>query len=557
MSGIVFVVAKEDPFAKLTYPISELGGCTDKNACEVYCSKTENMKACLNFASIHNLLPEEEIDMGQRMLALGVAKGPGGCGGTEACEAYCDQIEHIKECIVFAEKNNLIPPDELKEARKVIQAIDRGLVPPKCKGKKECDIYCSKSEHMEECITFAKEAGLMPPEELRDAEKVLEAIKKGAKPPACAGKKECDVYCSQSEHMEECVEFGIAAGFMPPEEVENAKRTLKAIKQGVRPPNCQGKEECDVYCSQSEHMEECMEFGIAAGFIPPEEIEGARGALKAIKQGVMPPKCQGKEECDVYCSQREHMGECMEFGIAAGFMPPEAIENAQRTLKAIKKGVFPPDCQGEGACKIYCSQPEHMEECLNFSEAAGFMSPEEVERARTGGGAGPGGCKTKEECEAFCSKPENAETCAEQMRQGSTGQMPGGIPAGPGGCTNTEECQKYCESNPETCKNFQPPVPPMQGGSPMPCQGENCPPPPSMPSGESGPAIMPSCESGNCPPPPPPSTAPDGGESLPPGEYVPPAPPSGEPTPPPPPPPTSFLNSFLGLIIYPFKLLLR
>ncbi len=455
LSGVVFTAAQEDPFAELAYPISELGGCTDKRACEVYCSKTENMKACLIFAKIHNLLPKEEIDAGQRMLALGTTKGPGGCEGTKACEAHCDQIEHIKECIIFAEKNNLIPPDELQEARKVMQALDRGLIPPKCKGKKDCDIYCSQSEHMEECITFAKEAGLMPPEEFRDAEKVLEAIKKGAKPP-----------------------------------------------------NCQGKEKCDIYCSQPEHMAECMEFGIAAGFMLPEEVENARRMLEAIKKGVMPPKCQGKEECDVYCAQEEHF-----------------------------------------------------EECLNFAEAAGFMSPEDAERARKSGGKGPGGCKTKEECEAFCSKPENAETCidfsvkmgdispeeAERMRQGPTNQIPGGpggVPVGPGGCTNPEECQKYCESNPEACRNFQPPVPSASGGEPgyapvppIPCEGENCPPPPE----------------GFVQPPgiPPPSTTPDAGGNLPPGEYVPPAPP------PPQEQPTSFLDSLLGLIIFPFKLLFR
>ena len=428
----VFVIAQDDPFTKLTYPIPELGNCSDRETCEAYCDEPENMGTCLNFAETYGLLSEGEIEMAKRMLALGETEGPGGCAGVEECEAYCDQIEHIKECISFAEENNLIPADELEGAKKVIQAIDRGLVPPKCKGKKECDVYCSKSENMEECISFGEAAGLIPPDELKEAKMMLEAIRKGAKPPACSGKKECDVYCSQPEHMEECMEFGIAAGFMPPEEIENARKTLKAIKQGVRPPNCQGREECDVYCSQVEHIEECMEFGIAAGFIPPEEIEGARGALKAIKQGIKPPNCQGREQCDIYCSQPEHMEECMEFAMAAGFMSPEEIENTKKTLEAIKKGAIPPNCQGKEECDVYCSQEEHFEECLNFAEAAGFISAEDAEKAREGGQGGPGGCKTQEECEAFCSKPENAETCidfgvkmgdispeeAERMRQG-------------------------------------------------------------------------------------------------------------------------------------------
>ena len=527
LGGFVFVAAQDDLFARLTYPIPELGNCANRQACEVYCDKAENMKACLIFAKTHSLLPKEEIEMGQRMLALGTTKGPGGCQGMNECEAYCDQIEHIKECITFAEKNNLIPPDELKEAKMVMKAIDRGLKPPRCKGKKECDVYCSRPENMEECITFAKEAGLMPPAEFQEAAKVLEAIKKGAKPPACAGKKECDIYCSQPEHMEECMEFGIAAGFMPPEEIGNARKTLKAIKQGVRPPNCQGKEECDVYCSQSEHMEECMEFGIAAGFIPPEEIEGARGALKAIKKGIKPPNCQGKEKCDIYCSQPEHMAECLEFGIAAGFMPPEEIDNARKMLEAIKKGVMPPKCQGKEECDVYCSQEEHFEECLNFAEATGFMSPEEAERVRKSGGKGPGGCKTKEECEAFCSKPENADICldfsvkmgdvspeeAEQMRQRAASQMPGG----PGGCQTPEECQAFCQNpeNAQKCLGFAP-------------EGEGS----LLPGGQPTPAVSPE---GTQPPegtlPPEGTIAPSPSEQIQEMQQTPPSPPSESPEP--------------------------
>ena len=411
LGGVVFAVAQEDPFSELTYPIPELGNCSNRTACEAYCEKPENMKSCLNFAEVHSLLSKEEIEAGQRMLALGTTEGPGGCEGMEECEAYCDQIEHIKECIVFAEKNNLIPSNELAEAKKVIQAIDKGFIPPKCKGKKECDVYCSKSENMEECIAFGEAAGLIPPGELKEAKMMLEAIRKGAKPPACAGKQECDVYCSLPEHMEECIEFGIAAGFMPPEEIENAKKTLEAIKQGVRPPNCRGREECDLYCSQVEHMEECMEFGIAAGFIPPEEIENARRTLEAIKKGVMPPNCQGKEECDVYCSQPEHQIECINFAEAAGFM---TSEEAARARKMAELGIVggPGGCQGEEECNAFCQNPTNFEECINFSVKTGDMSQEEadkiIRRMRVMAEGGPGGCKTQEECSAICENPTPA-----------------------------------------------------------------------------------------------------------------------------------------------------
>ena len=332
LAAAFFVFAQEDPFAKLTYPIPELGNCQSRTACGTYCDKPENMKSCLDFAGDHDLLSEEEIEMGQKMLALGETRGPGGCKGQEECETYCDQIEHIKECITFAEKNNLIPPDELQEAKKVVQAIDRGLVPPKCKGKKECDVYCSKPANMEECITFGEAAGLIPPGELREAKMMFEAIRKGAKPPACAGKKECDVYCSRIEHMEECMEFGIAAGFIPPEEIEGARAALKAIKQGIRPPNCRGKEECDAYCSQPEHQKECINFAEAAGFMTAEEAARARKMAELGIEGG-PGGCQGKEECEAFCQNPANLETCINFSVKTGDM---SQEEAQRMLEGIR-----------------------------------------------------------------------------------------------------------------------------------------------------------------------------------------------------------------------------
>lgn len=52
-----------------------------------------------------------------------------------------------------------------------------------------------------------------------------------------------------------------------------------------------------------------------------------------------------------------------------------------------------------------------MEECINFSVAAGMMSEEDAEMARKTGGKGPGGCMGQEECDAFCNNPDNQETC--------------------------------------------------------------------------------------------------------------------------------------------------
>jgi len=303
------VLAKE-----ITYPVAELGNCENKEDCKVYCDKEENMEACLSFAEKNNLMDQEEIALAKKMASGD--EGPGGCEGKDECEKYCDDISNIDECVSYAEQNNLLEPEELEEAKKVQQAIKRGVTPPPCKNKKACDNYCESSEHMEECITFAKEAGFIEGKELEDAEKMLQAIKRGVTPPPCKGKDECDEYCNSPENMEVCITFALEAGFMPEEERENAQKMLRAVKQGILPPACKGKEECDVYCQQEEHFEECLNFSAAAGFMTEEEAEMARKT-----GGKGPGGCMGKEECEAFCNDPANQETCFNFAKEHGLMP--------------------------------------------------------------------------------------------------------------------------------------------------------------------------------------------------------------------------------------------
>ena len=59
--------------------------------------------------------------------------------------------------------------------------------------------------------------------------------------------------------MEECINFGIEAGMMPEQDREFPKM-LQAIKRREA-AGLQGTEECDSYCSEDSHIDECMNFG--------------------------------------------------------------------------------------------------------------------------------------------------------------------------------------------------------------------------------------------------------------------------------------------------------
>src|SRR3989344_6428747 len=180
--------------ANIQYPVEELGNCKSESDCKLYCGDSANADACLSFALKNNLMSEKEVGIAKKFLEQGES-GPGGCSGKDECEEYCNDISHIDECISFAEENGLIPPEELEEAKKVQAAIKRGVNPPACGNKRACDVYCEEPEHMEECIAFGLEAGFIQGKEAEDAQKMLEAVKRGVKPPPCRGKEACDEYC--------------------------------------------------------------------------------------------------------------------------------------------------------------------------------------------------------------------------------------------------------------------------------------------------------------------------------------------------------------------------
>ncbi len=427
---------------EIQYPISELGNCKDKNNCKKYCDKQENIDACITFAEKKNLMPKEEIETAKKFIAAG-SKGPGGCKNKNECEAYCDNIDNINECVTFAEQNNILPPRELEEVKKVKAAIDKGVKPPACKSKKECDSYCSSPDNMEECLAFAEAASFMPPEELANAKKVLAAVKQGIKPPACKGKEECDTYCSDERNFEECINFAEAAGFMRPEEVEMAKKT-----KGKGPGGCRGKEECESFCQKEENTEVCAQFALEHGLMKPEEVEIMRKT-----GGKGPGGCRGKDECEAFCSNPDNQETCFNFAKDNNLIPPEEAEKMQEGRMKMQEHIrsAPPEISE-------CLKSTVGEEVLNKLQSGTFISPRELgdqmrscfeKLAPPGGEMGP---------PEGMMQPEGQEGI--MLREGVMPpqfQKPE-FKGGPGNCQSPEECAVYCadSTHKEECSSFAP-----------------------------------------------------------------------------------------------------
>ncbi len=335
----------------------------------------------------------------------------GNCKNQSACRSYCDKPENTNVCLDFAEKNNLMSKEEIGLAKKFVGSGSKG--PGGCSGKGACSTYCDNITHIDECVAFAEKNGLMSSKELEEAKKVQSAIAKGVKPPACGNKKECDVYCEDSNHMEECINFGVAAGFIQGKELEDSQKMLAAIKRGVKPLPCKGRKACDEYCGNPDNMEVCVNFASEAGFMNEREKEDSQKMLAAIKKGVRPPNCRGKEECDNYCGQEDNMEECTNFAEAAGFMTSEEAKMARKT-----GGKGPGGCRGKEECEVFCGNPDNQETCFNFAKDNGMMSEKDLKRTEEGKRQMKQSLKQVPEEVLDCLKTEVGAGLVERMKDG-------------------------------------------------------------------------------------------------------------------------------------------
>ena len=535
--------------ANIQYPIAELGNCENKDTCKTYCDAPANLKACIAYAEKNNLMSEGEVRIAKKFLDAG-AKGPGGCTGKDSCETYCNDISHINECVAYAEKIGILSPQELQEAKQVQAAIARGVKPPPCKNKKECDVYCEEPQNIKACIAFGEAAGFLKGQELQDAQKMIAAVERGVKPPPCRGKKACDEYCSTPENMEVCMTFAKEAGFMSPKEVADSEKMLQALRKGVKPPACRGKEECDLYCQSEEHIEECMNFAIAAGFMNEKEAEMARKT-----GGKGPGGCFGKETCEAFCQNPANQEICMNFAIEYGMMSKEDMERMRQGMQGGEGIQGPPP----GALD---RMPPEVAQCLE--NALGSEGFEKMKR----GEFQPSGEEGRKvgQCFQIMGGPGQGPGMPGQGEPGMAPGAPmGGSFVGPGGCTTPEACKAYCESNPVACQNFQPqgtmpsgqmqPMMPPQGQESGPSQypAGTMPPQEGMPLYQTLPLNQTMPYDGTMPPPPE-GTQPMMQQQQ--GELQPMMPPPDGTLPPPPSPepiPTS-LNSLdlLGFLVGPF-----
>lgn len=286
-----------DTLPGVTFPISELGGCADKTSCKAYCDEGAHMSECVAFAEAHGLMSKADATRAKTFATHVKQKsGPGGCDSPKSCRSYCEDISHIEECVAFAERNGFMG-EEFAEGKKLSVYLKQGgSMPGGCTSRESCEMYCSDLTHAEECALFAEKAGLSDdggengtPGRHGDAmpsaaqmRALAELAKKGEMPGGCRTKNECEAYCADESHGEECLAFAEKAGFMTKEDAQHA-RTM--MSQGG-PGGCKSREACEIFCNVPENREECFRFAEANGLIPKEELKQMKEGLVRMREGV-------------------------------------------------------------------------------------------------------------------------------------------------------------------------------------------------------------------------------------------------------------------------------
>ena len=358
LSGLIFQISIQAQGApsesQISYPIPELGNCASKQECKVFCDQSENFVACTEWAEKNGVLPEEEVNIKAvkeqaqqaQMFEEGqIKEGPGGCRNVQECTIYCNNPLHTEECFKFGTEHNLISP---KEASQIERKMKEAKGPGGCESTDSCEEFCSHPENANVCADYFVKRGLLTPKETQELFNITQAEK---------------------QRMEQLAPKDLKPHPKSPK--LDTEKIQKALSQEPGPGNCKTVEECKEYCSDLNHAQECLDYAQKHSLMPKEQLK----QVKELMTTAGPGGCQGPKECDEYCSDPEHQMECFRFAKKHHLLSKEEEKIMEKVA-----GGGPGDCQSKSECDAYCRNPEHMKECLDFSVKQGLMTPEEAGR---------------------------------------------------------------------------------------------------------------------------------------------------------------------------------
>jgi len=325
----IFLTASANAISKadIAFPVAELGNCSSEETCRTYCDQPANFAGCFAFAKKHDLIKGPIADKSVNEIRQLSAKlqekgGPGGCRTHNECQSFCDQLGNIEACFAYAEKEKILDKAELAEVQKIKSALGKGAkMPGGCTSKDSCEKYCFGGD----------------------------GARGGKFNPA---------------RLDECVSFGVKAGFMTPEEGEMVKKT-----GGEGPGGCRGQE-CRKFCDDLNNHKECFQFAEKHGLISPEEGGFARKVME--KTG-----CRSRRECEAQFKDDPEKAEDLfeEISKETGFdlkkfIPKSQLGKIKNEIRSRIEDELPEDV-------FACAGPK-IDEFLNSEEFSPFEAGAEI-----------------------------------------------------------------------------------------------------------------------------------------------------------------------------------
>ncbi len=268
--------------ANITFPIPQLGNCASKDACKAYCSDTSHMQACIQFAQSHGLVSASEASQEKsfaRIIANG--SGPGGCDSPDSCNTYCSNTNHLQACLSFAQAHGLANTQMAEQGQKVLSYLQSGgRMPGNCDSQDACQAYCNELAHAEECFAFSQKIGITPPNNgmpqptLAQMQKIAALAQSGQTPGGCTTMQACQEYCNDPSHGQACQQFGQKVGFTGgPDRVDG-------------PGGCNSPDSCQTYCNDPSHQTECLQFAQKHGFMTQGQVQNFQNGMNQFQNGL-------------------------------------------------------------------------------------------------------------------------------------------------------------------------------------------------------------------------------------------------------------------------------
>ncbi len=225
--------------ASITFPIAALGNCASKQDCKAYCDQPTNQPACIAFAQQNGLISQQQAEQEQKVTQAVQGGGPGGCTSQQACMAYCNDVSHLQECTSFGKEHGIISQEQEDESSSFQKAISSGTkMPGGCTTLNECQSYCLQSAHINECVSFGEKSGLIPQDKISQLKKMVNLIQSGQTPGGCKTGEECKTYCSDPAHADECASFGQKIGALTSDQAKQLQFQMRQQFQGQPIPQC-------------------------------------------------------------------------------------------------------------------------------------------------------------------------------------------------------------------------------------------------------------------------------------------------------------------------------